>query len=187
MNIRLQIRNRLGSGENSVKVITSQKCLLDAVDKQISDIKEAIQQHINADEELRKQQDLLISIPGIGKLTAAKLLAEIQELSKFDSAAQLAAYSGLTPCNVLSGTSIHKKSRMSKTGISNLRKALYMPAISAKRFNPIVRDFCLRLQSYGLRPMELIGAAMHKLIKLAYGILKSGKPFDPCFLSKLPV
>jgi len=59
-----------------------------------------------------------------------------------------------------------------------------MPAVVAKNHNPIIRTFCQRLLASGLRPMEVIGAAMHKLLRLIYGILKSGKPFDPDFLKK---
>jgi hypothetical protein len=69
-------------------------------------------------------------------------------------------------------------------GNSQLRKALYMPAIVAQSHNPIVRTFCQRLLKSWLRPMEVIGAVMHKLLHLIYGILKSGKPFDPDFLQK---
>lgn len=127
-------------------------------------------------------QALLVTIPGIGKLTAAKLLGEIRNILDFQSARQLAAYAGLTPQNFLSGTSVHKKTRLSKTGNANLRNILYMPAIVAKRYNPIVRSFCERLSCSGLKPMEVIGAAMRKLLHLAYGILKSGRPFDPDYL-----
>jgi transposase len=130
-------------------------------------------------------QDLLVTIPGIGKLTAAKLLGEIRNIQDFQSARQLAAYAGLTPRNFLSGTSVHKKSRLSKTGNAHLRKLLFMPAITAKRWNPIVHTFCDRLILSGLRPMEVIGAAMRKLIHLVFGILKSGRPFDPNYLTNL--
>lgn len=67
-----------------------------------------------------------------------------------------------------------------------MRKALYMPAISAKHHNPIVRTFCQRLLLSGLKPKEVIGAAMRKLLHLVFGILKSGKPFDPNFLDHQP-
>ena len=69
-------------------------------------------------------------------------------------------------------------------GNSQLRKALYMPAVVAKSYNPIIMTFCERLLKSGLRPMAVIGAAMHKLLHLIYGVLKSGKPFDPDYLQK---
>lgn len=181
---RQQEINRLTCGVKTSTVIVSLKSLIAFLDAQIEQIKTAIQAHIERHAELAQRQKLLISIPGIGKLTAARLLGEIRDILEFEDAGQLAAYAGLTPRNVFSGTSVHKKSRLSKTGNANLRRALYMSAISAKRWNPIIARFCTRLEQNGLRPMEVIGAAMRKLLHLAYGILKSGRPFDPDFLSR---
>jgi transposase len=179
-----QESNRLKSGETDPLVIANLKDHLRYLEEKIEQIKQAMQAHIAADPELKQRFDLLVSIPGIGPLTAAKLLGEIRDVCAFDSPRQLAAYAGVTPRNVSSGTSVHKKARMSKTGNANLRKILYMPAVCAKRYNPIIQTFCQRLLASGLKPMEVIGAAMHKLLHLIYGILKSGKPFDPNFLQK---
>ncbi len=179
-----QENNRLKSGTTNPVVIADLVAHRQYLAEQMERIKQAIAAHIQANPELQQRAALLTSIPGIGSLTAAKILGEIRDVCAFDDARQLAAYAGITPRNFLSGTSLHKKARMSKTGNANLRKALYMPAISAKRFNPIVRTFCERLLKSGLRPMEVIGAAIHKLLHLIFGILKSGKPFDPDFLQK---
>ena len=179
-----QKNNRLMSGGTNRVVLEDIKDHIHYLEEKIEQIKQAIQDHIEAFPELKQRQELLASIPGIGQLTAAKILGEVRDVCEFDSARQLAAYAGVTPRNFLSGTSVHKKSRISKMGNSQLRKALYMPAIVAQKHNPIIRIFCQRLLKSGLRPMEVIGAVMHKLLHLIYGILKSGKPFDPDFLQK---
>jgi transposase len=183
-NNRLQELNRLLSGVHTSFVVESLNLLLAFLDDQIKQTKKAIQEHINQHEELKRMQNLLVTIPGIGKLTAAKLLGEIRNILDFQSARQLAAYAGLTPRNFLSGTSVHKKSRLSKTGNANLRKALFMPAIVATKHNPIVHSFCARLSESGLRPMEVIGAAMRKLLHLVFGILKTCRPFDQNYLNQ---
>ena len=180
-----QESNRLQSGVQTNFVVSSLNSICDFLDEQIKQTKKAIQEHIDQHEELKRMQNLIVTIPGIGKLTAAKLLGEIRNVLDFQSARQLAAYAGLTPRNFLSGTSVHKKSRLSKTGNSNLRKALYMPAIVAKTCNPIIHSFCERLSKSGLQPMEVIGAAMRKLLHLVFGILKSGLPFDPNYLNSM--
>ena len=180
---KLQESNRLQSGVQTNFVVDSLTSLCDFLDEQIKQTKKEIQDHINQHEELKQMQTLLVTIPGIGKLTAAKLLGEIRNILDFHSARQLAAYAGLTPRNFLSGTSVHKKSRLSKTGNANLRKSLYMPAIVAIKHNPIVQSFCARLSQSGLKPMEVIGAAMRKLLHLVFGILKTGRPFDPNYLN----
>ena len=187
-SIRQQEVNRLKSGGKTLHVIDSLKAAISFFDSQIKAVKKEIEAHINKFPELKELFDLIITIPGIGKLTAAKLLGEIRNIRDFKNARQLAAYSGITPSVFLSGTSVHKKSRISKTGNANLRKALYMPAISAKRHNPIVAAFCNRLKERsGLRPMEIVCAAMRKLLHIVYGVLKSGKPFDPNYLVILQV
>ena len=180
--MRQQESNRLQSGVRTILVVADLQEHLAYLDQQIEKVKQALQDHIERQPELHRQQALLVSIPGIGQLTAAKLLGEIRAVCEFDSARQLAAYAGLTPRNCLSGSSIHKKSRLSKTGNAHLRKILYMPAVSARRWNPIIQTFCQRLSRSGLTALQQIGAAMRKLLHLAYGILKSGKPFDPHYL-----
>lgn len=184
-NNRQQESNRLQSGLSNSVVIDDLKAHLEYLDKQIAKLRQSIQEHIDHHPDLKQQQELLESIPGIGSLTAAKLLSEIRSVSDFESARQLAAYAGLTPKNFRSGTSVHRKTVLSKTGNANIRKMLYMSAISAKRWNPIIRSFCERLALSGLRPMEIIGAAMRKLLHLVFGILKSKRPFDPNHLAIL--
>lgn len=184
---RQQHKNRLSSGVQTPAVINSLKAMIEFLNQQITECQQAIQDHIDQHPELRIRRDLIASIVGIGKLTAAKLLGEIRDILDFENARQLAAYAGLTPRNVCSGTSVHKKSRISKTGNANIRKILYMSAISAKRWNPIVSQFCNRLLQNGLRPKEVVVAAMRKLLHIIYGILKSGRPFDPDYLAKMQV
>jgi len=179
-----QESNRLQSGTTTLEVVEDLKDHLSYLQEKIAHIKQAIQEHIDANPELKRRQSLLVSIPGIGALTAAKVLGEVRDICEFNSSRQLAAYAGVTSRNFYSGTSVHKKSRISKMGNTNLRKALYMSAISAKKHNPIVRPFCQRLSASGKKPKEVICASIHKLLHLIYGILKSGVPFDPNFLIK---
>lgn len=174
---RQQQVNRL-EGVNNKAVLKSLRKLVAHLDSEIQRTEKQIQDHIDNDPDLHRQQQLLASIKGIGKLTAAKLLAEIGDISRYESARQLAAFAGLTPRNNRSGT-LRGKTRLSKTGNARVRKALFFPALVAKRYNPIVRAFCQRLSQNGKNKMEVVGAAMRKLIHIAFGVLKSGKHFDP--------
>jgi transposase len=114
----------------------------------------------------------------VGERTAAKLLAEIENLSQYKSAREVAAYAGVTPKNHRSGT-IRGRTRLSKIGNARVRKALFMPALVASKHNPIVRAFAQRLAVKGKNKMAILGAAMRKLIHIVFGVLKTGKPFDP--------
>lgn len=148
------------------------------LDAQIAQVEREIRQHFDDHPDLKRKRDLLTSIPGIGESTAGTLLSEIPHLDRFASAKAIAAFAGLSPRQRRSGTSIHGEPRLCKTGNARLRKALYMPAIVALRFNPVLRIFADRLASVGKHKRLIIGAVMRKLLVLAYGILRSGKRFD---------
>ena len=177
--MRQQQANRLQSGVREPLVLESLHKTILMLEEQIKTTEQQLHDHINQNAELKRQSDLLITIPGIGQLTAARLLGEIRSVHNFDSARQLAAFAGLTPRNHTSGTSVRKRPHLSKVGNANLRLILFMPALSAKRYNPIIKSFCDRLTSYGKSKMAVVAAAMRKLLHIVYGVLKSGLPFDP--------
>lgn len=145
-------------------------------------IKRQLHLTIQADPELLRQQRLLQSIPGVGELTAIRFLAELGDLRQFTDAKQLSAFLGLTPANKTSGSSVRTKPRLSKKGLAGVRHLLYMPAVVAKRFNPIVKAFCERLKSAQKCNLSIVAAAMHKLVHLMFGVVHSGKEFDPLYL-----
>jgi transposase len=174
---RQQQLNRL-EVTSTKNVVKSLRKLVTHLDVEIKRTEKQINDHIDRHPDLRRQVELLNSIPGVGQRTAAKLLAEIPDMSRYTSARQVAAHAGLTPRNNRSGT-IRGKTRLSKTGNARIRKALFLPAIVASQHNPIVRNFCHRLARNGKNKMEVIGAAMRKLLHIAFGVLKSGKAFDP--------
>jgi len=113
------------------------------------------------------------------------LLAEFRAISQFSNVRQLVAYAGLNPRQRQSGSSVRGQSHISKTGRASIRAALYLPAVVAKRHNPILRAYAERLAQHGLCKMQVIVAVMRKLLHLVYGILKSGQPFDPHYLENL--
>jgi transposase len=171
--------NRLEAGVSAEQVRDSLSEHIAFLDKEIKRTEAMIRTHIDQHPTLREQRGLLVSIPGIGDATAAKLLAEILDVKLYRSARQLAAFAGLVPRLHESGSSIKRKARLSKTGGARLRKALYFPAIAAIKYNPYIKAMSERLRERGKCPMQIIGAAMRKLVHIAYGVLKSGKPFDP--------
>ncbi|MGI5010591.1 MAG: transposase, partial [Janthinobacterium lividum] len=79
------------------------------------------------------------------------------------------------------GTSVRGRPHMSKAGPAHLRKVLYMPAVVARRWNPHVKALNDRLLAKGKSKMAAIGAAMRKLAHLCFGVVHTGKPYDPKF------
>jgi transposase len=175
--MRTQEANRLAAGVLVADVRASIETVLASLDAQIAHVQQLIRQHLDQHPGLRAQRDLLTTIPGIGEATAAVLIAELFD-KRYTNARQAAAFAGLVPRLVQSGT-LHGRSRLSKIGPSRVRKALYFPAVAALRWNPTIRAVRARLAAAGKPPMVIIGAAMRKLIHLAYGVLKSGKAYEP--------
>jgi transposase len=175
--MRTQETNRLAAGVLVADVRASIDAVLANLDAQIAHVQQLIRQHLDQHPGLRSQRDLLITIPGIGEATAAVLIAELFD-KRYASARQAAAFAGLVPRLVESGT-LRGRSRLSKIGPGHLRKALYFPAVTALRWNPTIRAVRARLHAAGKPPMVIIGAAMRKLIHLAYGVLKSGRASQP--------
>src|SRR5205085_6995977 len=108
----------------------------------------------------------------------------LPRLDRVPSAQSAAAYCGLAPREFKSGASVRGRTRLSKAGNARLRKALYLPTLTAIRFNPVLASFFSRLVGAGKPRMQAVGACMRKLIMICYGVLKNRKPFDPEWMSK---
>ena len=97
------------------------------------------------------------------------------------NAREFAAFAGLTPKHHSSGTSINKKSTISKIGLGKLRQALYFPAMSAMRSSPNMVKFAQKLKSKGKNGKVIVVAIMRKLLHLVFGVLKNNSRFSPNF------
>ncbi len=144
-----------------------------------------IRQHVAAYPELQRRVDLVDGIPGVGTLTAALIVSRLPQLERFRSVRQVVAFVGLAVTEKASGSSVRGKPHLSKQGDSQLRAALYFPALAAMKHNPILKAVAERLRGAGKKPMVIIAAVMRHLVGMAYGILKSGKPFDPLYRPRL--
>ena len=176
LEIQQMERNRLDTADDSITA--SINSLLKAVEDEIKTIRQAIDDLLKDDPDLNNRRKLLESIPGIGSATIAHLLIVLSPHQGFTSAKQVVAFAGLAPYLLESGP-WSGKTRIAKSGDPVLRKALYMPALCAWKHNPLIHDFCERLKANGKNGKAIACAALRKLIHIAFGVLKSGKPFDP--------
>src|SRR5258708_2324106 len=119
--------NRLQSGIRSPAVLASLEATQAFLSQEIAQLQRQIQEQVERSAELQGQQQLLRSIPGVGRWTAVRVLAEIEEVRTAVDARQLAGYAGLPPRERTSGSSVHARPRLAKTGNSRLRRALYLP------------------------------------------------------------
>jgi transposase len=172
-----QEKNRLGTAHESVIPLVKEHMAY--LNQEIEKVRNQIAELIDRDPDLKQKKKLLLSIPGIGKVTTAAILAELYNLDRFNHVRELVAFIGLAPKEKISGSSIKGKPRLCKIGHSRLRKALYMPALVSIQFNPVIIRFYDRLKEKGKNGKVVVCAVMRKLIHIIFGILKSGKKFDP--------
>lgn len=149
------------------------------LDEAIAAVKAQITRTIDDDPDLKRRAGLLQTIPGLGDKTIAQLLAYIGRPERFKSVKALIAYASLTPMIRQSGTSLNKHRGMHPLGHQELKRALYFPAMVAGRHNPLVAAFWNKLKAQGKPGKVIVVACMHKLLAIAYGVLRSGKPFNP--------
>ena len=117
-----------------------------------------IDDHIDGNPELKQDTDLIESIPGIGRRASSQFLAYIGDARRFSNAKALAAFIGVTPRQKQSGSSINGRSHLSRAGHAAARKALFMPGMVAKRYNPVVVELSERLEKRGLTPKAIVRA-----------------------------
>lgn len=177
-------QNRLDAQTASVAVAQQLQAQIDFLSKQMVEIERLIREHMNRFPQFKEQRDLLTSIPGLGDITACLFITELGDLRRFANVREIVAFAGLNPRQYQSGKK-QVSQGISRMGRSSLRASLYMPAIVAKQHNPVLRAFAERLQERGLTGKQIIVAVMRKLIHLAYGVLKSGRAFDPNYRQQI--
>jgi transposase len=128
--------------------------------------------------ELAKAFGHLTSIKGIADAAGIQLLAELGTLPQDMTTRQWVAHAGLDPRQHQSGTSVHKPARISKTGNAHLRRALFLPAMVASRWEPNVKAFYEKLLAKGKTKMQALVAVMRKLLHAIHGMLRHDQDFD---------
>lgn len=178
---RTQQQNRLGTCRDA-EVKASLEKILTMLTEEIEQVEQRIRDFIDLHPDLKEKKELLASIKGFGEKTAIHILAEMYDLADYKNAKAAAADAGVTASHYRSGTSVWKRSKMSRIGKATIRSALYYPAISAIRHhNPVVKKLAQRLAAKGKKKSVIRVAAMRKLMHLAFGVLKNKTPFDPAY------
>jgi transposase len=177
-----EVKNRLHTAANTST--TPRAVLVDleqaqaALERRLAKMRREAMKLVQAEEAQRERFALLVSIPGIAQISALQILSELVLLPPGMTVRQWVAYSGLDPMHQESGSSVHKPSRISRAGNRHLRRALYMPTLSAVRYDPHLRAFYQALRSRHKTGLQALMAVARKLLHAIYGIFKSGRPYD---------
>lgn len=175
----LREQNRLEKAEFS----TSSKLVIESLGNMIQHLvaerkrlDKEIDDHIDRHPGLKKDQELLRSIPSVGRVVSRLMLALIRG-KDFKRAGDCAAFIGVIPKIQESGV-FKGRASLSKKGNSNIRAKLYMPAVTAMRFNPTIEQHVKRMLENGKNKMQAVGAAMRKLVHICFGVLKNQRPYE---------
>jgi transposase len=179
---RRQIVEMIGSESQRRRQLTAAKLVrrVDAhlawLQKELGRIEAELDDAVRASPAWRASEDLLASVPGIGKTSARTLIAELPELGTLDRR-RIASLVGVAPLNRDSGTL--RGRRMVMGGRASVRAALYMPTLTAIRRNPAIRALYERLLARGKPAKVAITAAMRKLLTVLNAILRDQTPWQP--------
>lgn len=155
------------------------KELVALISKHIKEIEKEIAKYIELNPSLKEEVSYMISIKGVGLITAATVLGETSGFKEIENKRQLISYSGYDVIRKDSGTSVMSKPRISKKGNRHIRKALYFPALTAIKHDANQKDHYVRMvQKHGIK-MKAAVAIQRKLLILMYTLWKKKEFFDP--------
>jgi transposase len=174
--------NRLHAAQGSAG---TPRCVLQDLKRSLAGLKRRIvrlrrdaMELVQADATMRQRFELLTSVPGIATISALQLLGELVPLSEEMTVRQWVAHSGLDPAHEVSGSSVHRPSRISRAGNRHLRRALYMPALVAVQRDAHMKAFYELLQSRHKAKLQALIAVARKLLHAIYGIFRSQTAYD---------
>jgi transposase len=133
---------------------------------------------VHSDAEVEQRFGLLTGIPGIAATSAVQILGELALLAPEMNVRQWVAHSGLDPVHQQSGSSVHKPSHISRAGNRHLRRALYMPALSAVRWDPHLKAFYELLLTRHKTKLQALIAVARKLLHAIHGIFKTNTAYN---------
>jgi len=180
-------RNRLHAMEHAAyknnRELRRYKQRLKLITKQLEEIEKEMALLIHNTTDLKRRIKHLESIPGISFVSAATVIGETLGFTGFTNAKQLTSYAGFDV--VLKESGAYKgKTRISKKGNKNIRRALYMPAMTAVRCNPTLKKFYERVKPTKAKPMIALIAVERKLLLLMYSVWKNEMNYDPEYEQK---
>jgi transposase len=170
--LRGQLHTASGPGR------THLEALLAAARRTLAAIGRDIAAHLKKHSLLQDEVRRLMTLKGFGLITAAILVAELPPITAETDSRAIAAWAGLTPRRWQSGPR-EWSTRLSRKGNAYVRQALYMPALVARRYNPLLRTFAQRLAAEGKSSGAILGAVSHKMLRIAVGLLRSKTDFNP--------
>jgi transposase len=186
--MRVQEKNRLHALQHqarpSAQLMRMARNHIHFLQQQIDLLERTFKEQASESPSWQQSLSALRTLPGFGFIVAGTLLTETDGLEAFLTAKQLIAYAGLAPAPYESGSSVKRRTHISKVGNQRLRRIAYLAAVSSIRTDSVFREFYTRLRKRGKPPKVALVAVARKLLTVAFAVVRSQTPFDPTYVPK---
>ena len=167
--------------KNSFGILLNYDTMGILIKQHIEHIRFSEQQITELDERIAslfsKFDTCITTVPGVGPVLGATIFSEIGDISRFSSAAKLAAFAGIDPTVKRSGEFTGTHNRMSKRGSPYLRRALWQASTVAVHCDPVMKAFLQKKRDEGKSYMNAIGHVTRKLTNIIFAVLRDNKPY----------
>lgn len=153
------------------------KAAIEGLKKSIAEIEAQLKQIVQEDEDIRKNYQLLLSVPGVGHLTALYIICCTNNFASKISGKQLGSYAGVVPFEHTSGISVKGRNRVHSMANKELKRMLHLGALSAIRFYPEFRQYYERKKAQGKHSMSILNAIRNKIVLRMVAVVNKQQPY----------
>lgn len=165
-------------------LVTTQEQLISELTKQIKRVEQAIQEQIAQDADLQRNYDLLLTITGVGKVLAVATLIATQHFTRFANARKFACYCGCAPFEHTSGSSMRKRTQVSRFANKRMKTLLDLAAKTAIQYDKELKEYYAKRTSAGKSKMSSINVVRNKIIARMFAVIKRQTAFTTDFQKK---
>lgn len=168
----------LGDKELTKAIGAISKRVTSSVDKEIKSIERQIDELIEENAEMKEKFDLITSVPGVGKVLAWELLIKTDMFRSITEPRKLACFAGVVPFEHSSGTSVHRRPRVSQNADKALKRLLHMAALRVTQLNGELQHYYIRKVAEGKNKMSVINALRNKIVARICSAVNNNRPYQ---------
>lgn len=159
------------------EVLLSNKKTVSFLNKSLKEVEQKLKNIIEQNEQLKKQFDLVCSVPGVGQQTATYLIITTKSFTAFSNWRKLACYSGIAPFEYSSGSSVRAKTKVHNMADKKMKSMLNMCALNSKKFDHEIAEYYIRKTTEGKNPMSVMNAVRCKVLSRVFATINRGTPY----------
>lgn len=177
--IKVYLKELKASNSSQIQKMMEQahKAALDGLKKSLLQVEEQMDKKVREQQSIKSNYDLLLTVPGIGHLTAVYIICCTNNFSSAISGKQLASYAGVVPFSNTSGTSIKGSNKVHKMANKDLKKLLHLCALTAVKNYPEFKQYYQRKKMEGKHGMGILNAVRNKIVLRAVAVIRNQRKY----------